>query len=424
MRKLLFIILVSTIFSAKAQLLNRVKDKVKQTAEDRAVQEAGDATNRTIDNALSGSPDENTDENDGGSNENQSEEFSEATPEEKPAPKQSTIKSYASYDFVPGDRIIFQYDMAGEADAEIPGRMLINDGTVEVQTHEGEKVLFIPPGANLSMKPLMKNDGYLPEQFTLEFDVLANGNDSEGSSIDLYFRSAEDGNLAWTGQSRYFIRLTSISGQAGGVDFTMHKPDGNTAGGYKPFPKNALIDGTDTWRKVAIYVNKTIGKVYVDQYRVAIGNQISPGAGMVTFEFANDTHPILIKNIRIAGGGSDAYNKVVTDGKFIAYGILFDVNRATLKPESMGTINEIAKMMKEHGDLKFEIGGHTDSDGSAALNNKLSQERADAVKQQLVSMGIDGSRLTTKGYGATKPVANNNTPENKARNRRVEFVKK
>lgn len=424
MRKLLFILLVSTIFSAEAQLLNRVKDKVKQTAEDRAVQEAGDATNKTIDNALSG-PDENTDEPDTDNNESQSEEVSEAPREQKTAPKQSTIKAYASYDFVPGDRIIFQYDMAGEADAEIPGRMLVNDGTVEVQTHEGEKVLFIPPAANLSMKPLMKNDGYLPEQFTLEFDVLANGNDGDGSSIDLYFRSAEDGNLAWTGQSLYYIRLSSVSGNAGGIDFTMHKPDGNTAGGYKPFPKTALLnDAVDTWRRVAIYVNKTIGKVYVDQHRVGIANQISPGAGMVTFEFANDTHPILIKNIRIAAGGSDAYNKVVTDGKFIAYGILFDVNRATLKPESMGTINEISKMMKEHTDLKFEIGGHTDSDGSATLNNKLSQERADAVKQQLVSMGIDGSRLTTKGYGATKPVADNNTPENKARNRRVEFVKK
>lgn len=415
--QLILIALVLMMWTADAQVLNRVKNKVKQTADDRAVQEAGNATDRAIDNAINGPG--NEDSND----DHQTVDKEPAGSEDQPS-KQEPTKSYANYDFVPGDRIIFQYDMAGEKDAEIPGRMLINDGAVEIQTHEGEKVMLITAGANLSMKPLMKNDGYLPEQFTLEFDLMADGNDSDGSTIDLYFRSSADGSRSWDGTCLYYIRLQSISGEAASVDFTMNKPDGNSTGGYKPFPKAAVIDSQNTWRKVAVYVNKTIGKVYIDQHRVAVVNQISPGAGMVTFEFLNDTHPIMIKNIRLAAGGADAYNKVVTDGKFIAYGILFDVNKSTLKPESMGTINEIAKMMKEHDDLKFEIGGHTDTDGNATLNNKLSQERAEAVRQQLVSMGIDASRLTTKGYGSSKPVADNNNPENKARNRRVEFVKK
>lgn len=333
--------------------------------------------------------------------------------------------SYANYDFVPGDKIIFHYDMAGETDAEIPGRMAVNDGSVEIQTHNGEKVLFIPIGARLSMKPLMKDEGYLPEQFTLEFDVLANGNDVDGSAIDLYFRSKEDANAAWSGACKYYVRFHSIAGPAANVEFSIYRPDGSSVGGgSKSFPEAAIIDAPDTWRHVAIYVNKNIGKVYVDQHRVAIANQVSSGARMVTFEFLNDSHPILIKNIRIAAGGSDAYQKVITDGKYVAYGILFDVNKATLKPESMGTINEIAKMMKAHPELKFEIGGHTDSDGSADLNKKLSLDRAEAVKQQLVSMGIAADRLTTQGYGSSKPVADNNTPENKAKNRRVEFVKK
>jgi Outer membrane protein and related peptidoglycan-associated (lipo)proteins len=338
--------------------------------------------------------------------------------------EQPSIKSYANYDFVPGDKIIFHYDMAGEKDAEIPGRMAVNDGSVEVQTYNGEKVLFIPKGASLSMKPLMKDEGYLPEQFTLEFDVLSNGNDVEGSTIDLYFRSKEDANVSWSGACLYYIRFHSISGPAASVEFSINKPDGSSVGGgSKSFPEPAIVDATDKWRHVAIYVNKNIGKVYVDQHRVVISNQVSSGARMVTFEFLNDTHPILIKNIRIAAGGSDAYQKVVTDGKYVAYGILFDVNKSTLKPESMGTINEIAKMMKEHPELKFEIGGHTDSDGSAEHNKKLSLERAEAVKQQLVSMGIAADRLTTQGYGSTKPVADNSSPENKAKNRRVEFVK-
>jgi outer membrane protein OmpA-like peptidoglycan-associated protein len=89
----------------------------------------------------------------------------------------------------------------------------------------------------------------------------------------------------------------------------------------------------------------------------------------------------------------------------------------------MGALNEIAKMMKEHNDLKFEIDGHTDSDGKADANLQLSQHRADAVKAKLTEMGIDDARLTTKGFGATKPIDKNDSAEGKANNRRVEFVK-
>lgn len=112
-----------------------------------------------------------------------------------------------------------------------------------------------------------------------------------------------------------------------------------------------------------------------------------------------------------------------TEGKIITYGIQFDVNKSTLKPESMGAINEIVKLMKQNEDLRFEIGGHTDNTGTTDRNNILSQERADAVKNQMIKMGIDEGRLTTKGYGSSKPVAKNDNAENKARNRRVEFIK-
>lgn len=409
-------------WNAEAQVLNRVRDRIKQTAEDRALDEAGEATDRAIDDALDGTKDqkEKTDNN-GSATEN------------APAPDNSHsntsapgIQSYANYDFVPGDEIIFQYDMAGEADAEIPGRLLIDAGTAEIQTYNGEKVLFVPISGNVYMKPYMNEEAYLPEQFTIEFDMLANGNGSDCSELILYFRKKEDAG-GGSAVAPIRISLSCISGEEGqpSFGFDMEKTNGRIVGnGSQYFPPAAHNPAQNNWRKVAIYVNRNIGKLYIDQHRIGIVNQIDPAiANMVELEVRNDIHPVMIKNFRIAGGGSDAYNKIITSGKFIAYGILFEVNKATLKPESMGTLNEIAKMMKQNGDLRFEIGGHTDSDGTATLNNKLSQERAEAVKQQLVSMGIDASRLSTKGYGSSRPVADNNSPENKARNRRVEFVK-
>jgi outer membrane protein OmpA-like peptidoglycan-associated protein len=90
-------------------------------------------------------------------------------------------------------------------------------------------------------------------------------------------------------------------------------------------------------------------------------------------------------------------------------------------PEGIETIKKIATILKKYPDVKVEIGGHTDNEGSASYNQKLSQDRVDMVKKALVEFGIDANRLTTKGYGESKPLVENTTPENKAKNRRVEF---
>jgi OmpA-OmpF porin, OOP family len=113
------------------------------------------------------------------------------------------------------------------------------------------------------------------------------------------------------------------------------------------------------------------------------------------------------------------------NGSVALHDILFDTGKATLKPESAAALAPVGELLKGDAALTLEIQGHTDNVGQAAANLKLSQDRAAAVKSYLVAtFGIPAARLTTSGFGDTKPVAPNTAESGRARNRRVELVKK
>jgi outer membrane protein OmpA-like peptidoglycan-associated protein len=118
--------------------------------------------------------------------------------------------------------------------------------------------------------------------------------------------------------------------------------------------------------------------------------------------------------------------KALNDSGSVAlYGILFDTGKATIKPESAKALAPVGDLLKSQAALKLEIQGHTDNVGTAASNLKLSQDRAAAVKAYIVqTFGIAADRLSAVGLGDTKPAANNSTEDGRAKNRRVELVKK
>jgi len=117
-------------------------------------------------------------------------------------------------------------------------------------------------------------------------------------------------------------------------------------------------------------------------------------------------------------------SKLITEGKLVSYGIYFDVNKEVVKPESYGTLKEIASVLTENPEVKIKIVGHTDSDGADPANLDLSKRRGSSVRNVLVKdFGIEASRLESDGMGETQPVAANDSPVNKALNRRVEFIK-
>lgn len=119
----------------------------------------------------------------------------------------------------------------------------------------------------------------------------------------------------------------------------------------------------------------------------------------------------------------DLLDKINKDGTVSLY-INFDTGKATIQPESLKIIDEVAMMLKGAIDLNLEVGGHTDNAGSAGANQTLSEARAKSVVSSLLQRGIAASRLQAKGYGQTVPIADNRTEDGRATNRRVELKKR
>lgn len=397
---------------AQAQLLKRMKNEVRSRVENHVVRKSGNAADQAMDrteNAVK----RTVAQDQPGSPSAQTTGQATSPVAAAPAPQPAAATQYnKNYDFVPGDRIIFQPDLRGEADAELPARFTVVRGTAEIQSDEGEKILHLQPDAQTTVEPLMDSDRYLPAQFTLEFDMLFENEGSYFAHVSDFvvgFGKKADRDLYYKGLYRFVIHDNS-KGSLGST-------------GTESYPK-ALQDAFtgNTWHHIALYVHDHIGKAYIDGYRVHATNTLPLGAERVYIRA--DRYGVKMKNFRLAAGGEDQYHTLITAGKLVTHGILFDVNQSTIKPESTGTLNAIVKLMQDHGELNLEVDGYTDSDGSDENNLKLSQARAEAVRARLVAMGITESRLSARGYGEAHPIDPRNTAEGKANNRRVEFVKK
>ena len=188
--------------------------------------------------------------------------------------------------------------------------------------------------------------------------------------------------------------------------------------------KNSLYEKLNQKYHISVWVQKSRVRLYQDETKLFDLPKAFPLKSVKMDRIRFEDGAAMISNIRIAVGAPDTRSKLLTEGKLVTRGILFDVNSDKIKPESYGTLKDIAKVLQDNKDVKVKIVGHTDSDGDDNSNLDLSKRRAASVKNSLINeFGIDEGRIETDGKGETEPVSDNNSPEGKANNRRVEFIK-
>jgi OOP family OmpA-OmpF porin len=319
-------------------------------------------------------------------------------------------KIWENYDFVPGNEVLFFTDFSDDKVGNFATRLQYRKGAVEVVERDGAKVLratdrsefLIPVGAKL------------PDRFTLEIDVIAP--DANTHEMLTFEGGADENRGDGSASVVYMTARAWIAG--GGQSYP-------ASGVEIPESMQAALVGNVA--HVRVLMDGPYFKMYVNERRLYNIPELAVRRDSVIRVMVNasESEPVYLTGLRVAESDTDVlYDALANKGRWATQGILFATGKADLRPESRPVLKEIAGTLKQHEDLKILIEGHTDNVGQAAANLALSDARAAAVKNALVTeFGIDGERITTQGFGDTKPATPNTTPEGRAQNRRVEIVK-
>ncbi len=462
MKKSLFILLFLAIADqVSAQIIDP-----KETAKRKATDRTNSAIDRSLDKGFDAVEDgisnifkkkekpaksEKEDEGDSSSkestkreeNENNSETQEENTraKSEKQVNKgentatKTTFSANSKFDFIPGEKVIGYDDFSETSVGDFPLGWNTNSAAEIITFNDSpEKWLF------------MSQDGYfqpdfvsdMPDNFTLEYDIFTRyaSNNILNYNFNIYASDnpRSDFSEAYYQNGIYF-NWTGGTSNAGFIIYEngqeINKNENLTVKSL-----DCVGDNNEEPSKVhfAIWRQKNRLRVYIDELKVLdLPQAFSPklkynafklGSKYMNFSSADNKDEYMVSNVRYAVGAPDTRSKLITEGRFSTTGILFDVNSDQIKASSEGTLKEIAKVLKENPSVKIKIIGHTDADGAESANLALSEKRALSVKNALSSdFEVSSDRMLTEGKGESQPVDKNDTPQGKANNRRVEFVK-
>lgn len=419
-KRLMYALLIFSVCfpgNAEAQILNRLGSKLTGQAEKKADRALANLTG-------SGSGGEDL----------------AGQPVEPAVAKQSEKPSRAAYrskfDFIPGEEVYYYYDFSDVNAGDIPSGWQI-DGSAEVVEVDGYPGHYLMINDHSSVIPETYDD--LSGDLTVQFDLICTDPFAWGSN-QLYFAFAntssnnipkgQDDHLGSVNNTVFWVSFhpgsQAAAANKGHGEYKLRAKSGITQG---TFTSEAFTDsGEGRLAKISIWRQNRRVRVYVNENKVLDLPTVLPQDMVVNtfawsaYSYYNDNR-YFIGNIRIARGLPDTRKNLLQNGKYVTTGILFDVNSDEIKPESYGVLKDIAGSLKAASGVKVKIVGHTDSDGDENANKELSEHRAEAVMKTLVKdFGVDAAILSTDGKGESEPVSPNDSAQNKANNRRVEFL--
>ncbi len=386
-----FIAMSSPIMAQFGKLKDKAKEKVEKKVEETIKGEEETASDTTK-----------------ASEESTEKPTSDTAKAQSTAPGASEDMSlYTKFDFIPGDKVIFYDDLSGEEIGEFPSRWRLDQGVFEV-AKQGSKNYILCTDRGI-IRPKITT-GPLPPKYTIEMEFYVKGGDTRGHWFHIKWfddQGAEIGSFNLQDKISSHLRLM----EKDLASKTLSMP---------------LPGGIHTMR---IMATQSTMKCYIDNERVAnvpavegfkpvdIGVYMDPWLD-------EPDNPMLVGTFRYAEGGKTLKQQLDEAGRIVTHGILFDSGSDKIKGESYKTLADIGALLTDNPTLRLSIEGHTDSDGADDYNMTLSQKRATSVTNYLIAnYKIAAERLESKGWGESKPIDKNNTPEGKANNRRVELVK-
>ncbi|MES2776202.1 MAG: OmpA family protein [Bacteroidota bacterium] len=426
--------LVISIQQPQAQILKRLGENAKRKLEQKANEKIDKKIDDVVDGDKSGSSSGKSKKEknaDAASSEN-----NESTGKTSGKSAAATLEVYSKFDFVSGEKVVAYEDFSQDNVGDFPDKWNTNSNG-EIVNIGGKTGKWFNPGKDGVYLPEFITA--LPENFTFEFDLACNSDFSFYSTFfNVGFAQLKNPGKDFTGWKQYHNEGRT------GVQIGFHpKGAGGSQGmtNYHVFSNGSEVmknesdqgqfhAGNRLYAHISIWRQKQRLRVYINENKVwdvprafESGNKYN-SVIFQTASFSSDNDKYYIANLRLAVGAPDTRNKLITEGKFVTSGILFDFQSAVIRPESYGIIKEIAGVLNDNADVKVKIIGHTSNDGDAGANLELSKKRAAAVKDILVkNFNISDSRLTTDGKGGSEPTDKGTTAEAKANNRRVEFIK-
>lgn len=444
MKKLLVLgLIISLIGQIQAQNLGRrIVINTKSQTESKVEYKAGETVDKAFNKVeegvsnlfkkkdKNGKKDENQQESSSmeGEMNDQGGEFAQgnSTSMESTGVSVQKLETYSNFDFIPGERVLAFEDFSQDAVGDFPSRWNTNSSgeVVTIDGLEGNWLVFVDEGV---LYPEFVD--VLPENCTIEFDLAVIKENAVLTKL-MFIDENQSPNLLDVGNAN--ATIIELEPNVGNTVIFSYNANGDlVVENTKPQKQFFIPEGEEyALVKVSIWKQKSRLRVYLNESKVwdiprAFQSDGNYRFALGTSTFFVENREFLMSNLRFAVGQPDTRSKLITEGKFTTQGIVFDSGSASIKPESYGVLKEIASVLSENPSISVHIIGHTDSDGDESLNQSLSQKRAEAVKTALNSQfGVDAGRMSTEGKGESAPIVDNASPDGKAQNRRVEFIKK